>query len=321
MGRLTRRDCLALSGGLAAWLAAPSPGLLANAGAKLQGWQFGRIRVTKIVDVVWAFDAARAYPGAPLSEFDRNAAWLPSWCYDPAGQAIILSFHSYLVQTRHLNMIVDTCWGEETPLRQPQVQSQWLQNLATAGVAPEDVDVVTCTHFHADHVGWNTRRRDGRWEPTFPRAQHLFSGQELRALESVVDHDEARATLYRRSILPVIESGRAILLEGTHEVADGVRLVASAGHSPGHQHVELVSQGKHAILSGDIFHNPIEVRHPEWTKVFDEDHVAAHKQRLDMLDRLTDVDIALLAAHFAGPTAGHVLASTDGRFFKPLAQG
>jgi len=32
---------------------------------------------------------------------------------------------------------------------------------------------VLCTHLHIDHVGWNTRLRNGRWVPTFPNARYL----------------------------------------------------------------------------------------------------------------------------------------------------
>ena len=33
----------------------------------------------------------------------------------------------------------------------------FLDRLADAGVTPELVDLVVCTHLHIDHVGWNTR--------------------------------------------------------------------------------------------------------------------------------------------------------------------
>ena len=35
-----------------------------------------------------------------------------------------------------------------------------------------------CTHLHHDHVGWNTRVRDGWWVPTFPNATCVFSRKE-----------------------------------------------------------------------------------------------------------------------------------------------
>src|SRR3981081_2219361 len=38
---------------------------------------------------------------------------------------------------------------------------------AEAGVSPESVDYVMCTHLHVDHCGWNMRLLDGRWVPTF----------------------------------------------------------------------------------------------------------------------------------------------------------
>lgn len=318
MNRLSRRSCLGLAGSAAIAVGLQPRPLFAMMDDLPAQWVFGEVHVTKVLDVVQPFDAARAYPGEPIEAFTQHADWLPPWFYDPSAQAIILSFHSYLVQTRHLTMIVDTCWGEDTPQRQRQVHGKWLENLAATGVRPEDIDLVTCTHFHADHVGWNTRLQDGRWVPTFPRAKHLFSRIELEALEAGINAGKTSSSTYDRSILPILETGQVLRLDGVHEVTDGVRIVPSPGHSPGHQHIEIDSQGERAVLSGDILHNPIEVRHPEWIKVFDEDKQAAYEQRLRFLDTHTDVDVTVLAAHFAGPTAGHIRSRSDGRVFRPL---
>ncbi len=324
----SRREWLALAAssavslGLGRQAAAAFPGA-ASASAAQNGtipgeWTFGKVRVTRVLDVVEPFDAARAYPGAPLEAFAENAAWLPRYFYDPEAKAIIFSFHSYLLRTRHLTMIVDTCWGEDTPLRKQQHHGRWLANLSAAGVRPEDVDVVTCTHFHSDHIGWNTRLRDGRWVPTFPRARHLFSRAEIDELEAGVKAGTANALSYEQSIRPILDSGRVIRLDGVHEVADGIRIVPSHGHTAGHQCVEIDSVGRRAVLSGDLLHNPIEVRHPEWVKLFDRDKQAAIAQRMRFLDAHTDVDITLLAAHFSGPTAGHIVSGNGGRVFRTL---
>jgi glyoxylase-like metal-dependent hydrolase (beta-lactamase superfamily II) len=279
-------------------------------------WTFGRVRVTKVLDVVEPFDAARAYPGAPLDAFERNADWLPPFFYDPVRKALQFSFHSYLLRTRHLTMLVDTCWGEDTPLRARRHGGRFLENLAAAGVRPEDVDVVTCTHFHSDHVGWNTRQRDGRWVPTFPRARHLFNRSEIDALEAAVKAGTTPPAVYEQSILPVLEAGMVLRLDGEHEVTDGIRIVPSPGHSPGHQHIEIDSRGRRAVLSGDLLHNPIEVRHPDWVKLFDQDKDAAMAQRVRFVDAHADRDITLLAAHFGGPTAGRIVGTPAGRVFR-----
>ena len=136
-------------------------------------------------------------------------------------------------------------------------------------------------------------------------------------MESVIG-SETNPTSYEQSIRPILESGRVLLLDGIHEVANGVRIVPSPGHSPGHQCIEITSRGRRAVLTGDLLHNPIEVRHPEWTKVFDQDKQAAREQRLRFLDAHTDVDITVLAAHFSGPTAGHVVGAGGARIFRTL---
>jgi glyoxylase-like metal-dependent hydrolase (beta-lactamase superfamily II) len=51
--------------------------------------------------------------------------------------------------------------------------AQLLDNLATGGIAPEDVDIVINSHLHFDHCGWNTiRDKSGKIVPTFPRAKY-----------------------------------------------------------------------------------------------------------------------------------------------------
>ena len=45
--------------------------------------------------------------------------------------------------------------------------SKYLERLGAIGLRPEDIDFVMCTHFHPDHVGWNTRLENGVWVPTF----------------------------------------------------------------------------------------------------------------------------------------------------------
>ena len=54
----------------------------------------------------------------------------------------------------------------------------FLDLLKSQGVRPEEVDLVLITHLHVDHVGWNTKKVDGRWVPTFPNARYVFSGRE-----------------------------------------------------------------------------------------------------------------------------------------------
>ena len=124
--------------------------------------------------------------------------------------------------------------------------------------------------------------------------------------------------VYEQSILPVLQAGHVVRLDGGYDVAPGLRIVPSPGHSPGHQHVEVESRGQRAVLSGDLLHNPIEALHPEWTKLFDQDREAARATRTRFVDALTDADVTLFAAHFSGPTAGRIVTDRGARRFAPV---
>ena len=112
---------------------------------------------------------------------------LEPWCVDAQGHMLIV-VQSYLVETGRHTILIDACIGcDKTNSRFPQWHKRsdgaWLDRLAAAGVAPEAVSHVLCTHLHSDHSGWNTRLLDGRWVPTFPNAAYIFARDEVRHAE------------------------------------------------------------------------------------------------------------------------------------------
>jgi glyoxylase-like metal-dependent hydrolase (beta-lactamase superfamily II) len=288
----------------------------------LQSWKFGDATVTKIVDMIEPFSAARAYPDADLAEFDKHTDWLTPYFYDPAQKAIILSFHSYLIRTGKHTILVDTCIGDHKS-RAPMLptwhlrEGPWLANLAQAGVKPEQVDFVMCTHLHADHVGWNTKLENGRWVPTFPNARYVLHRKELESVQAKLGQDGYNSPSYVDSVLPVIESRQADLVDTDHEFLKGIHVCQTPGHSPGHYCVEINSQKKRAVMSGDLIHNAVQIARPDWITVFCTDKQAAVAQRTKFVDAHTDQDITLFAGHFGGPTAGHIASKKGGgRYFK-----
>ena len=97
-----------------------------------------------------------------------------------ANDVLILCVQSYLVETPHHNILVDTCVGNHKPRPAPVLGHDELRPLherprGAPGLRSDDIDFVMCTHLHVDHVGWNTRLENGRWVPTFPNARYLFA--------------------------------------------------------------------------------------------------------------------------------------------------
>lgn len=170
----------------------------------------------------------------------EHRGWMLPDFYIPETDTFLVGIHSWLVRTPRHTMLIDTCAGNaKVRAASPRfhlLNTPYLERLKAAGVAPEDVDYVICTHFHVDHVGWNTRLLDGRWVPTFPKAAYIFSRIECEARDprrEASREPSPAGQVFLDSILPVIESGQARLVEGDENIIEGVDLMPTRGHSPG----------------------------------------------------------------------------------------
>ena len=241
---------------------------------------------------------------------------------NPETGLLILSFHSFVVQTDLGTLLVDTCVGnhKERPLI-PEWHLQefpYLARLDQAGLTPADIDFVCCTHLHADHVGWNTRLDDDRWVPTFPNAKYLFAATEIDYWTQYhVEHpDNPYYRSWVDSVLPVLEAGQGESVCDDSEIVPGIRLRPAPGHTPGNVVIELDDNRQRAVMSGDVIHHPVQIERSDWSSNFDLDPDAARVTRQALLEELADTDVVLLPAHFAPPTAMCVIRAGEGYFYR-----
>lgn len=123
-----------------------------------------------------------------------------------------------------------------------------IDDLARHGVAPEDIDIVILTHLHGDHCGWATRAvSGGRYRgintafdpddigPTFARARYFVQRVEYEA--AARPNERTRNTYFAENFQPLVSKGMLTLLDGDAQIAPGVRVVSTPGHSEGHQSV------------------------------------------------------------------------------------
>ena len=64
-------------------------------------------------------------------------------------------------------------------------------------------------------------------------------------------------------------------------------------------------------LTGDLFHNPLQMAHPDWTDNADVDGAQAHETRKKFLADYADGPVLVLGTHFAAPTAGRIVRDGD----------
>ena len=277
----------------------------------MQTWTVGDTTVTRIEEQVGPNDmpAGVFLPLLDRERFAAHLAWMVPTHYDPTADKLITSNHSWLVRTPQRTILVDSCAGnhKERPWlpRFHRLDTPFIERLAAAGARPQDIDIVLCTHLHADHVGWNTCLSDGRWVPTFPNAKYLFSRLENERWDPSVGQrrreNPGRAAMYDDSVLPVIEAGQAVLLEGEHEIDDHLRIEPSPGHTPGHVILKLGHGHASGVFCGDVLHHPVQVHEPGWSTRFCDDPLMAATTRRQVLAECAETRSLLFPTHFAAP--------------------
>jgi glyoxylase-like metal-dependent hydrolase (beta-lactamase superfamily II) len=271
------------------------------------GWLVGDVRITKVVEHEFKVPLDGLLVGARPGLVDDHA-WLAPDFVTEDGLART-SIHGLVVDTGERRILVDTCIGHlRTGAGLPALESGFLDALGAAGYAAEDVDTVVGTHLHFDHVGWNTRLVGGEWRVTFPNARYLFGRTEWEHW-SVTDGDFVDLA---DTVRPVVEAGQADLVATDHVVCDQVRLEPTPGHTPGHVSVVVESGGERAVITGDLAHHPVQFAEPALTSPADDDPAAAVATRRRFLAARADDGALVIGTHFAGPTAGRVVADGDG---------
>lgn len=109
--------------------------------------------------------------------------------------------------------------------------------LGEAGVAPADIVMVVNTHLHFDHTGHN---------------------REFPGVPVVAQHAEYAAALQPGYTVPEWIDFPGVewqLVTGDTEIAPGVAVMLTRGHTPGHQAVQLETVNGIEIVAGQALHN------------------------------------------------------------------
>jgi glyoxylase-like metal-dependent hydrolase (beta-lactamase superfamily II) len=288
--------------------------MVPEAGEGIMKRHLGRLDVKSVREGEGMIPMQLALPGVTAEDLARLKRW--HWSdelsLDPDAAIFRIEVRSYLLHVDGLNVLIDACCGNDKQRSVPwahQLQTQWLQNLARAGCEPEDIHLVLCTHLHADHVGWNTRLKEGRWVPTFPNARYVMSRKEVEGAGANA-HELHTREAYMDSVLPVIEAGQVDLVDSNHcvhrEIEDGVWLQDAAGHSPGSVVVNAQRGGSRVVFAGDILHHPVQLVRPDIAFFADENPAAACATRQALLMQCAENEAVMYPAHFPDPPAGRV---------------
>ena len=90
-------------------------------------------------------------------------------------------------------------------------------------------------------------------------------------------------------------------------------MIPTPGHTPGHVSVLIESRGERAVITGDLFHHPLQFAEPDWTDVADVDPSLASNTRKQFMGDFADGTL-VLGTHFASPTGGRIVK--DGKVYR-----
>ena len=277
--------------------------------------QLGNITVQRIIEhEIPVYHPADFFDEATDEAIAPYRSWLEPKALCPQTGLMIMPVQSYLVRTKHHTILIDTCCGHQKTYAEPSKWHQssndaWLGKLKAAGVDPEDIDYVFCTHLHSDHCGWNTRLLDGRWVPTFPKAKYVIARDEYKATE------EENSQMFIENVMPIMEAKQTVLVDTDYALDDEIWLEPTPGHSIGHVAVHLRSGPHHAVMCGDLIHSPLQLAEPGWSLNSDYDMAASATTRKKFLSTHCSTDTLILTAHFPSPSAGYIIPRGNGYDF------
>jgi len=231
---------------------------------------------------------------------------------------IYLPYNPTLIRTDTTTVLVDFGAGHEAAVEWEEDVGHAAGSLRAAGVSPDQVEIAVITHAHADHLGGLVVPGEGGARaPRFPGARHLLARAEWRYW---VEEEPAGVSVEmipdaRRDLHALREAGVLELVDGDEEIADGVRLLPTPGHTPGHLSVLVGSGPETAVVNGDVLLTPWAFAHPEWDSRADVDPELAVRTRRALFDRLVESGGLLFAYHLETP--GRVRPAGDAYAFDP----
>ena len=106
------------------------------------------------------------------------------------------------------------------------------------------------------------------------------------------------------------------LLSGEQALTTEIMAIPTPGHTPGSMSLAIVSQGQHALITGDIAVNPTQLTETEWVFSFDMDPALAVQTRRQMIDRAEAENATLVVCHYPSPGFGRLMRIEGRRYWQ-----
>lgn len=270
----------------------------------------GQIGVYILNDGIFHLDGGSTFGRVP------KVLWEKVIAPDHANR-VPMALNSILLESNGKLTLIETGYGDKLTPKQEAIfglmrpQGTLLDQLAALKIAPADIQVVINTHLHGDHAGWNTRHdAQGNVVPTFPNARYITQRLEW---ENASHPDELTAPGYpANNFTPLYELGVLDLVEGDVRLTPELRVVATPGHTAGHQSVWLESGQAAALFTGDAALHSSHLERINWVGAVDNLPIISVSTKRALVEDLMRRHASCIITHHPFPGLG-VLELPEGQ--------
>ncbi len=183
--------------------------------------------------------------------------------------------------------------------------------LRAAGVEPDEIDVVVCSHLHIDHIGWLVTNET----PFFRNATVRYGAGDWQQFVAEAPEDSRG-----RQIMEILAAGgRLDPLDGDMvRIARGLTARHTPGHTLGHYGLVVSSGEDRALLLGDAVECPLQLEEPDFYAMSDVDPALAARTREALWREIEGSNALVTGAHFPGLEFGRVLPGKGKRYFSGI---
>src|SRR5271157_2547574 len=155
------------------------------------------------------------------------------------GKRIILPIYTFAIKGGDRKILVDTGIEDFMPSQEVEEQvgfsiMQFEDALATVGWKPEEIDIIIHTHLHNDHCENDV----------------LCSNAEVYVQQAEIDFFNNPHPIDHRYYPDVLEGVNLKIINGDAEIAYGIGVLFTQGHTPGGQSVVVETSKGKAIITG-----------------------------------------------------------------------
>lgn len=252
----------------------------------------GGLRVTPFVSSRFRLDGGSMFGVVP------RALWAGKAPPDEQNR-ILLNSNSLLVETSGAMVLVEPGMGSRYEPRQKEIydldEMDAVSGLARLGITPERIDIVVPTHLHLDHAGGSTTAAGSKEAfPTFPNARFFIQRAEWEA--AAEPHPLEKGSYRSGDYLPIAQAGKLELVEGDVDVAPGLRVELTGGHTRGHQVVRMISGDWEAVFLGDIVPTTAHLR-LTWLMAWDLEPTVTYEAKARLLADCARRGVLIFWAH------------------------